>query len=157
MNFGICAMTYSSSAGTAYRSTLGFNADSISSPRYSLKLRRKALGLLLALIKPIDARSTFLLESNFMILLASFELESCKDTVVQRHSADVVALYESYHELPCKCAVCLANLRVSSFSSSMCISTDPFYHEVQAPHMGQRNHCAIRPVPRQKKPRDSYE
>lgn len=83
--------------------------------------------MLLVLIKPIDARSAFLLESNFMALLESFELEGCRDPLVRKASADIVGIYEAYAELPCRCAVCLANLRASPHPSSISNHTNYSY------------------------------
>jgi len=59
----------------------------------------------------VDARSIVLLESNFITLLAVFKLELCRDSVMEKVSAEILGIFEAYHALPCKCPPCLANLR----------------------------------------------
>ncbi len=82
------------------------------SDNYPLRFRRAALQLVLAIIRPLDAWSMILLESNFIEILATCQLELCDHWEIcdiSKQIADIASRFEMLH---CRCAICLRALKV---------------------------------------------
>jgi len=78
---------------------------------YSRSTRRKALLLLLALLKPLDAWSRILLQSNFVEVLEDYAVAR-GDAVMAETFEELLRIVGAFKALPCQCNPCIYALRM---------------------------------------------
>ncbi|KAL0951463.1 hypothetical protein HGRIS_008151 [Hohenbuehelia grisea] len=86
-------------------------------PVYSLRVRRRSLTLMLALLQPVTSLTGVILSSDFFSVLMSCGLNECRDPVIIRVLAQIEFLNGTVSNLPCPCTICMRTLRNARFRS----------------------------------------
>lgn len=80
---------------------------------YPLRIRQKALQAILLLLRPLDAWSSILLDTNLIGFVTTCGVERSEDTALRAIFAEVLRVLVAYCLLPCRCITCIRALRVS--------------------------------------------
>ncbi|CAL1695165.1 unnamed protein product [Somion occarium] len=103
---------------------------------YSLRIRRRAFDLLLTLLKPLDAWSFILLESNFVQVLSAYRLEPCSDLIIATRFDEIVQIVALLSACPCRCEACMHALRQNDIHIQTCC--DPCGQRYQIVHCSRK-------------------